>query len=60
MGKTRGVNFGLSYRFKLIAETYDRSKTILVVEDNDLNLKLAKTLLQNGGYRVTGAMDTES
>ena len=34
--------------------------SILVVEDNDLNLKLVKTILQNGGYNVLEAMDAET
>ena len=34
--------------------------SILVVEDNDLNLKLVRTILQNGGYNVLKAMDAET
>ncbi len=34
-------------------------KTILVVEDNELNMKLVKTLLEFGGYRVLTAPDAE-
>ena len=33
--------------------------TILVVEDNELNMKLVKTLLEFGGYRVVTAADAE-
>jgi two-component system, cell cycle response regulator len=34
--------------------------TILVIEDNELNLKLAKTLLQRGSFRVLEAADAET
>lgn len=36
------------------------SKTILVIEDNDLNLKLVKSLLKLGNYAILEAMDAES
>ncbi len=35
------------------------NKTILVVEDNELNMKLAKTLLEFAGYDVLTAVDAE-
>ena len=35
------------------------AKTVLVVEDNDLNLKLVKRLLQLGSYQVLEAQDAE-
>jgi two-component system, cell cycle response regulator len=35
-------------------------KTILVIEDHELNLKLVKTLLQRGSLRVLGTGDAES
>lgn len=35
-------------------------KTILVIEDNEMNLKLIRTLLQLGEYRVVGAEDAET
>lgn len=35
-------------------------KTILVIEDNQLNMKLIKSLLGLGGHRVLEAMDAES
>ena len=35
-------------------------KTILVIEDNDLNLKLVHRLLKIGGYQVVAAADAES
>lgn len=37
----------------------DTGKTILVVEDNELNMKLVKTLLEFGGYHVLTAIDAE-
>lgn len=36
------------------------SKTILVVEDNDLNMKLVKSLLKLGSYVILGATDAET
>ena len=36
------------------------NKTILVVEDNELNLKLVKTLLEFDGYDVLAAVDAEN
>ena len=35
-------------------------KTILVVEDNELNMKLVKSLIKIGNYRVLEAIDAES
>ncbi len=35
-------------------------KTILVIEDHELNLKLVKALLQRGSFQVLGAGDAES
>ena len=34
--------------------------TILVIEDNELNMKLVKSLLEIGKYRVLAAEDAES
>ncbi len=36
------------------------TKTILVVEDNELNMKLVKGLIKIGKYRMLGASDAES
>ena len=36
------------------------NKTVLVIEDNDLNMKLVKSLLQMGKYDVLAAVDAES
>jgi len=36
------------------------NKTILVIEDNALNMKLVKSLLDIGKYRVLAAEDAES
>jgi CheY-like chemotaxis protein len=36
------------------------NKTILVIEDNAMNMKLIRTLLQLGQYRVVGAEDAET
>ena len=35
-------------------------KSILVIEDNDLNMKLVKGLLQIGGYNMLEANDAET
>lgn len=35
-------------------------KTILVIEDNEMNMKLVRTLLQIGKYRVLEANDAET
>ena len=35
------------------------SRTVLVVEDNEMNLKLVRTLLEMGKYRVIEAIDAE-
>lgn len=37
-----------------------RLNPVVVVEDNDLNLKLVKALLASGGYRYFTAMDAET
>ena len=37
-----------------------KNKTILVVEDNELNMKLVKGLIKIGKYRMLEAMDAES
>ena len=36
------------------------NETILVIEDNDLNMKLVTSLLDIGKYRVLAAEDAES
>jgi len=36
------------------------NKTILVIEDNDLNLKLVKSLLKLGNYTTLAAEDAET
>jgi CheY-like chemotaxis protein len=36
------------------------TKTILVIEDNAMNMKLIMTLLQLGEYRAVGAEDAET
>jgi CheY-like chemotaxis protein len=36
------------------------SRTILVIEDNDLNMKLVKSLLKLGKYTALEAMDAET
>lgn len=35
-------------------------KTILVIEDNELNMKLVNSLLKTGPYNVLNAMDAEN
>ena len=37
-----------------------KNKTILVVEDNELNMKLVKGLIKIGKYHMLEAMDAES
>ena len=37
-----------------------KSETILVIEDNELNMKLVKGLIKIGKYRMLEAMDAES
>ncbi len=37
-----------------------RDETILIIEDDDLNLKLVESLLELGRYRVLKAMDAET
>ena len=37
-----------------------KNKTILVVEDNDLNMKLVKSLLEIGDYHVLEAMEAQT
>ena len=36
------------------------NKTILVIEDNELNMKLVRSLLQIGNYTILEAVDAES
>ena len=36
------------------------NKTILVIEDNELNMKLVKSLLKMGNYRILEATDAET
>jgi CheY-like chemotaxis protein len=36
------------------------NKTVLVIEDNEMNMKLARSLLQIGKYSVLEAIDAES
>jgi len=36
------------------------NKTVLVIEDNALNMKLVKSLLKIGNYRVLDAVDAET
>jgi len=36
------------------------NKTVLVIEDNELNMKLVRTLLQLGNYRVLEAIDAKN
>jgi cyclic di-GMP phosphodiesterase len=37
-----------------------QAKTILIIEDDDLNMKLVRTILQLEGYRLVEAQDAES
>lgn len=41
-------------------ETGEDTKTVLVIEDNELNMKLVRTLLQIGNYQVLCAENAES
>jgi two-component system cell cycle response regulator DivK len=41
------------------ADTLDAPKTVLIVEDNDKNLKLARDLLQIGGFKTLEAVRGE-
>ncbi len=36
------------------------NKTVLVIEDNELNMKLVRSMLQLGHYQVLEAVDAES
>ncbi len=36
------------------------NKTILVIEDNELNMKLVRGLLKIGAYRALEALDAEA
>lgn len=36
------------------------NKTILIIEDNELNMKLVRSMLQLGHYRILEAWDAES
>ncbi len=36
------------------------TKTVLVIEDNEMNMKLVRTLLEIGKYRVLEAVDAET
>ena len=38
----------------------DRARTILVIEDNPMNMKLVRTVLQIGGHKVIEAVDAET
>jgi CheY-like chemotaxis protein len=37
-----------------------KRKTVLVIEDNEMNMKLVRVLLQMGQYDILEAMDAES
>ena len=37
-----------------------KNKTILVIEDNELNMKLIRSLLQIGGYTILEVIDAET
>ena len=43
--------------FNTVARRGDRSKTILIVEDNELNMKLFHDLLEAHGYRTLQTKD---
>lgn len=62
----KGSKFTISLCFKVTDETTDNktissnniidtNKKILLVEDNELNFEIAKTVLQEAGFRVDGA-----
>ena len=36
------------------------NETVLVIEDNEMNMKLARSLLQIGNYRILEAIDAEN
>ena len=36
------------------------NETVLVIEDNDMNMKLVRSLLQIGKYRILEAIDAEN
>ena len=37
-----------------------KRKTVLVIEDNEMNMKLVRVLLQKGQYDILEAVDAES
>lgn len=37
-----------------------KNKIVLVIEDNELNMKLIRSLLQIGGYRILEVIDAET
>jgi len=62
----KGSKFTISLRFKVTDETTDNkiissnniidtNKKILLVEDNELNYEIAKTVLEEAGFMVDGA-----
>ena len=62
----KGSKFTISLRFKITNEItidnknsinniIDTNKKILLVEDNELNYEIAKTVLEEAGFRVDGA-----
>lgn len=62
----KGSKFTISLRFKVTNETTDNkiissnniidtNKKILLVEDNELNYEIAKTVLEEAGFMVDGA-----
>lgn len=62
----KGSKFTISLRFKITNEItidnknsinniIDTNKKILLVEDNELNFEIAKTVLEEAGFRVDGA-----
>jgi CheY-like chemotaxis protein len=51
----------MAKKFEYVEEEYImKIKTILVVEDNELNMKLVKGLIKIGKYRMLEATDAES
>ncbi len=56
LAKKVGTLFGFSY----VDGFFMKNKTILVVEDNDLNMKLVKSLLEMGNYDVLEAMEAQT